>query len=314
MSFCTDFVNPVLNRHNNMDTTPPYPKTITASPLILVRAMATHCGGVVRLVLFARAMDTAGSGAVNLDALKKAILSAGVTRQTYHDWKAGAVKHGLIEIKTRNSGEVVAVMIGEDRIAISLGVEHIDDRVEFDTVEILTGAWRTRAWEAHIATTYNGHMISRTKLAELTGIKRHEQIRLERRSSVRNHVNLVETNDSSDFVDGYRDAGRAAFEHHGKTMYRLPDTRTVVDGAVKMARRGRKRKINRELNSRGSLLHGAGLSNRVSKPRRIFYADHRSAHRALRAYGRADSDVSSVFVRVPCGLPRGATIWEQVNT
>jgi hypothetical protein len=279
------------------------PRVVKIYPLMAVRANAAKKGGAFRLWVIARAIVSKGSGAILADVLKKTVINAGIDRATFQRWLKEALCMNVLEQKTKASGNKIIIIRCPEKAANAFGCVHVGTRpCYFETQVLLKGDWRKKAWEAFLYQNFNKKTVSRKVLAEITGINRFEQIRLEKDNAcIHNLINIAETNISPSQLTGQREFGRpTAFIFKGKVAYRLPDTR-IIDSQIKPAPRGRTKSINQALNelTRISLPTEVELSNPDRSCNDLFFSDPKKLDHAFRKFGLLDIQINELFLLIP---------------
>lgn len=292
-----------------------YPTTVKIRPTLVLCAKKLKLSGGYRLWLLARNLDANGQGSVVRQEVFEYAKYLGLSRKQFYRWLKQAIEAGFVEEKKRkSSGLEVIVLRSEAKVAIKVGLGRVDKYLTVvDARTLVKPKWMHVVWQHYITLNYNGKMISRSTLAAITGVERHQQSRYERDAGLEKTKNYVKTEKDGNLAPGMREHGlTSAFSHQGYLYYRIPDTRFGID--VIKAGRGSSTKINKILKQRQSTASenkGVAGSN-VDEVYRLFFVDSKRLNNYLRALGSRDLYIPVVFLSTNEKTRRLNNIWQEV--
>ena len=293
----------------------PWAEFVRVVPPLLLDAVRHKLGGGIRAWLFARTLDTDGSGGVDSDDLNGYLEYLGVQDRTTQRWIASAVISGLLTpyFRTR-SGKSGYRYVSLDQAAVIAGCHNLGRRVaQVAAKNLVKAGWRSFAWGAFIV-TLNERPVSRDKKHKLTGVPRSTQIHLETHIEVHRTPNYVISDIPTSHLDGIREFGRpyafAFRKPNGERVvaWRGPDACAVSDEVAINLSKGRLKKANKRLSIVSCAIWstvGPALSNVDTEPEypgRLFYTNTRDAKNFLKHITRPtapSTDIREVFVSIP---------------
>jgi len=216
-------------------------------PEIILKAINSNKPtGAFRVWFIAKGFDRGGSGFIPGKAFRHYLRELGVARGTYTRWIAQAVDLGLIERTRTVQGGQVYALVSLDHGAMVAGVTKLLQPVRVPLERFTKKGWLSWVWACYLK-RFEGKLISRATLKELTGVPERTQQGYERQARVTNKAHFANYGDPSMDPENAPaiDGERGYYGKAGMTRKRLPNSRTVQ--GVLMGNKGRTKKANQNL-------------------------------------------------------------------
>jgi hypothetical protein len=293
-----------------MDANPRWitsPELVKIWPNLGLAAIRALMGGAFRIWVFAKSLDSSGSGVALQDNLWRFCENLGIHRKSFLRWKDSALEQGLLrEVFRSKSQQIGLVLTGHARAAQIFGGHQIGYPVLLPADLFAASGWRAWVWAAFQA-TFVSKPISRAKLREISGVPEQTQRDYERQVSVIKIRNFATTNFTKDYLAGFKEFERSyAFAFKDKytkgevIAYQLPNSYHPPKD-IKIMPKGRSRKIQKSLNAALFIVErGRSMSPRLyhdtqqgikSTKRHIGQLDHDDRPDALYLHRKNGSSV-----------------------
>lgn len=272
-----------------------WPERVKTWPVLGCRAISAKRGGAWRIWVWAKAIDTAGSGKVARKDLLAYTRFLGVHERNRRRWLADALAIGLLREhrKTKNY-----YLVSLARAARILGASTVGKPVTISASALARTGWRSLVFLAYEATLRERPVSQRVK-HQITGISPRNQryLRVGRPGkSIHNYCDRGKA--SNAFAEGAREVLGLAFfvTKGGRLIQRLPDSRRIPAELATPANRGRTRKAQKQLNF---------LLKAEQEPQKffqLFYYDPKQAKLAKRRIEKAGmppGELEEIFEYLP---------------
>jgi len=248
---------------------------------LAVAAIAQHADSELRLWCLSRMIDGAGSGVVDDHVLRDAVgRYIGVSERQVSRLLVECKRRGWLALVKRHSdGRRVRYIASLERVARSLGVEDVTRPALIPVSDLrkLKG-WRDACWAAFRAV--GPRMISRRKLADLSGIDARSQFNYEReneRIEVQNNIAI--TSMPSMLLDGIVEFDeRPAFRCGRSVAWVIPNSYKCT---VDLAALGMAKRVSGYLRA-GGVLNNYAATRSGQHRQRLFYGYVKSGEQAMR--------------------------------
>jgi hypothetical protein len=241
-------------------------------------------------------IDGAGSGVVDEDALRDAVgRYISVSERQVSRLLVECKRRGWLALVKRHSdGRRVRYISSLERVARSLGVEHVTRPALIPALELRKlKAWRDAAWAAFRAV--GPQMISRRKLVDLSGINERSQRNYERENErIEVQHNIAISVMGADMLDGVRDQGRPAFRCGRSVAWVVPNSYKC---AVDLAALGMAKKVSNYLRA-GGVLNNYAATRSGQHRQRLFYGYVKSGEQAMRREHRPHEVYGAMRYRI----------------
>ncbi len=240
-----------------------------------IAALNHHVAGGWRLWCVASYLDPKGAGYVDHSVLLEFLANQlGVPRQNFQRWLKEALSFGFFKRIIQKPHDKRYLLSGEASVAMRLGLSRIDRRYMLMRPRLLfRKGWRNRVWEGYLTANWNGKIISRSKITELSGVERHRQRRWEQNLNIEyahNYWLMDKIKQPEQSLPFLFEANIPAIIYKDKLHIRLPDSRTLHKSISRLPF-GQSRRINKQLKRWNALSKsGAGAKLPVC---RLFYTD-----------------------------------------
>ena len=250
------------------------PKELKIYSEMLIKAWNEKVYGAYRLFFYCKALDPfenrSTSGRVSKSALRKYLISLGMTQKTIKRWISQALE---LEIIRYSSEYRSFFMVSIDKAAIKVGCEHIGKASIVSAVGLMDVNNRSLVWASYEG-TFNCRPISQATKRELVGVD--ERTQRNYLKSIPGEVigNYAHTRFSKDEIQGLnQEDDTHCFVFRGVVYQRLPNIRKVPRSVARPAFTGRRKKTQRLIDKairNGKLPPSTRVRGSISIPVRLF--------------------------------------------
>jgi hypothetical protein len=216
-----------------------FPEFVKFNPLVGLKSFRKSGGGSAwRVVVLSKALDVNGTGKIYRNSLLEFAQFLGINNKTIQRWLTEARKFGVVFDIQSETGEWMLILHSNEKVASIMGCDRKGKSVIMPTKLLVGKKWRANVFGA-FENTFNGRLISRKKLAELSGIPESTQRKLDKEAGVEHTKNYAVSNIHANGYSAVLEFGKRASlfkywdkkTHQLKLGWRLPDSRRF-HGAV----------------------------------------------------------------------------------
>ena len=265
-------------------------------PEVILKSLQSGHSGGMRLYFLARMLDRPGRGVIDLDELFNFTRGLGIGERKRQRWLKDAVEIGLFVQHTQKRS--LYFLAGLAGAALAIGADRVGLPAEISAGDFISPGWRSIVWAAYLTAFVkdptNDHPdiffrpISQASKREITGVSERTQYNYQRTipggKAIKNFADRGRARPG--LAQGMKDElGLVIFEHKGRIIQRLPDSRVIPENVASHLNIGRSRKAQSRLNALYKLAQG----NVTGGDARLFCENARQMKSTMRQKSRSDS-------------------------